>query len=298
MHKLPINNLINGIAADYLNINDRAIHYGDGLFETILCTGNKLLYWQQHYQRLQLSAEKLSLSCPHEQLLLNDIRQLIEQNKNSDKHACAVKIILTRGAGERGYRFTRKRVTNVCNENRLVMISALESNYSSLLSDKLLSGELYLCEQQVSINESLAGLKHLNRLENVLARNEWNKVADDMYIDGLMVNAKRHVIEGTMSNLFAVKDSQLFTPDLAQSGVKGIMRDVIIALAKKNNIKVSIINASIDDLFDMDELFISNSLIGIKSVTKFSDCLYKDHSITNTIFNDLLKTKSDYVQYI
>jgi len=286
--------MINGVAVDYLNINDRIIHYGDGLFETILCSNNKLFYWKQHYQRLQLSSIKLKISCPDEQLLLNDINALIAGNKNSASDSCVIKIIVSRGAGERGY-----KISKAMNANRLVLLSAIEADYSSLLSSRLLKGELYLCEQQVSINESLAGLKHLNRLENVLARNEWNNaVADKTIVDGLMINANQHVIEGTMSNLFAVKDNQLLTPDLTQSGVKGIMRDEIINIANKMDIKVSIVNMSIDELLVMDELFITNSLIGMKSINKLLDSQYKEVNVTKSIFEKLLKTKDAYVQVI
>jgi len=286
--------MINGVAVDYLNINDRIIHYGDGLFETILCSNNKLFYWKQHYQRIQLSSIKLKISCPDEQLLLNDINALIAGNKNSASDSCVIKIIVSRGAGERGY-----KISKAMNANRLVLLSAIEADYSSLLSSRLLKGELYLCEQQVSINESLAGLKHLNRLENVLARNEWNNaVADKTIVDGLMINANQHVIEGTMSNLFAVKDNQLLTPDLTQSGVKGIMRDEIINIANKMDIKVSIVNMSIDELLVMDELFITNSLIGMKSINKLLDSQYKEADVTKLIFENMLKTKDDYVQVI
>ncbi len=295
--------MINGVTTDYLNINDRAIHYGDGLFETILCSNNKLFYWKQHYQRLQLSSKKLKINCPDEQLLLGDIKTLLATNVNSAseisaKNSYAIKIIVSRGTGERGYKISKSK-----NENRLVFLSAIEADYSSLLSSRLLMGDLYLCEQQVSINESLAGLKHLNRLENVLARNEWgyNKqshAVNNKIIDGLMINANQHVIEGTMSNLFAVKDNQLLTPDLTQSGVKGIMRDEIINIANKMDIKVSIVNMSIDELLVMDELFITNSLIGMKSINKLIDTQYKEVNVTKLIFEELLKTKDDYVQVV
>ena len=295
--------MINGVATDYLNINDRAIHYGDGLFETILCSDNKLFYWKQHYQRLQLSSEKLKISCPEEQLLLNDINALIAANGISARESSAsessvnnhyvIKIIVSRGTGERGYKFSKTIKTN-----RLVFLSAIEADYSSLLSSRLLTGGLCLCKQQVSINENLAGLKHLNRLENVLARNEWNNNKDENIIDGLMLNANQHLIEGSMSNLFAVKDNQLFTPDLTQSGVKGIMRDEIINIANKMDIKLSIVNMSIDELLVMDELFITNSLIAMKSVNKLIDTQYKEANVTKFIFEKLLKTKDDYVQVI
>ena len=299
MNKLPHNSLINGITTDYLTINDRSIHYGDGLFETLLCNNNKLYYWPQHFQRLQTSAERLKIACPQEQVLLDDITKLLDTNNSGPKSesisgaACAIKIIVSRGAGERGYKFSKNTTSN-----RFVLLSALETDYSSFLSHQLLSGELFICKQQVSINENLAGIKHLNRLENVLARNEWNDNAKNNFIDGLMLNANQHVIEGTMSNLFAIKDKQLFTPDLGLSGVNGIMREIIIDLASKNNIKTSVDNFTIETLLSMDELFISNSLIAMKAVTKLRDSLYNDQQVTTMIFDELLTTKEENAQAV
>jgi len=292
MNGPDINSMINGVVTDYLNINDRAIHYGDGLFETILCSNKKIYYWKQHYQRLLLSSKKLKICCPDEQLLLDDISSLMSVNNAAANSSLALKIIVTRGAGERGYKFS-KGIT----ANRIVLLSSIEQAYSSLLSSRLLTGELVLCQQQVSINQNLAGIKHLNRLENVLARNEWHD-ADNTVIDGLMLNADQHVIEGSMSNLFAVKNNQLFTPLLTQSGVNGIMRDAVIDIAQQAGIAVSAVNISLDELQAMDELFISNSLIGIKSVSKFIDRRYGQADVTKLIFQKLLETKNDYVQVI
>ncbi len=291
MNTTPVNSLINGISSDYVDINDRSIHYGDGLFETILCEDNKLYFWQQHFQRLQTSARQLKLSCPQEQLLLDDISKLLENNKPGV--ACIIKVIVSRGTGERGYKFSKNATAS-----RFVLRSAIETGHSSLLSQQLLDGELFICKQQVSINADLAGIKHLNRLENVLARNEWQDRAKNNIIDGLMLNANHHVIEGTMSNLFAIKDRRLFTPDLVLSGVKGVMRDVIIALANKNNIDVVLTDMKLDELFTMDELFISNSLIGMKSVTKLGDVTYNKQEITDMIFDALLTTKENYAQAV
>jgi len=294
-----MNSLINGVAADYLTINDRAIHYGDGVFETILCHNNHLFYWHQHYQRLLKSANKLQLACADEQTLLDDIACLLTINKQVDSATFVLKVILTRGSSERGYAFEKNTAIN-----RLVLISTIDSNYSSLLTGELSTGELFVCKQQISINESLAGLKHLNRLENVLARNEWSTTAgaginmnnSNNIADGLMLNANQHVIEGTMSNLFAVKDNQLFTPDLSQSGVNGIMRDVIINLAENNNIRLSIVNIKLDELLAMDALFISNSLIGMKSINKLSSSQYHESTLINRIFKMLLNTRDNYAQ--
>ena len=237
----------------------------------------------------------MKIVCPQEQLLLDDIAKLLDKNESgsNSEAACAIKIIISRGAGERGYQFSKNTAAS-----RIVLLSAVEAGHSSLLSNQLLSGELFICKQQVSINENLAGIKHLNRLENVLARNEWNDKAKNNVIDGLMLNANQHVIEGTMSNLFAIKDKQLFTPCLSLSGINGIMRGVIIELTDKSNIKTSSINLTLDDLSSMDELFISNSLIAMKAVTKLGDSVYKDQAVTNMIFTELLNDKESYAQAV
>ncbi len=315
-NKVQVNCLINGVATDYLTISDRAIHYGDGIFETILCHNNILFYWHQHYQRLLTSAKKLQIACADEQTFLDDIRCLLSKNKQNNNETFVLKIILTRGSSERGYVF-EKNITNTTRvfaknisskpgiftknitSNRLVILSTLDFNYSSLLTGKLSTGELFVCKQQVSINESLAGLKHLNRLENVMARNEWSAAGSDKnnkIADGLMLNANQHVIEGSMSNLFAIKDNQLFTPELSQSGVNGVMRDVIINLLEKNKIQLSIVNINMDELLAMDAIFISNSLIGMKSINKIAMIQYHDNSLLNRIFKLLLNTRDAYAQ--
>lgn len=299
MNNPSIHNLINGVAADFISVNDRSIHYGDGLFETILFHADKLYYWKQHYQRLQESCHKLRLKCPDEQLLLDDIKRLSVKNNFSDKTSAAIKIIISRGTGERGYRFKPAAV----NENRIVSFTAINTEYSSLLSARLLTGTLCVCKQQLSINADLAGIKHLNRLENVLARNEWQETAaghnsNHDIIDGLMLNANRHVIEGTMSNLFAVKNNQLFTPGLTLSGINGIMRNMIITLAANNNIALNQLDLGLDELLAMDEVFITNSLIGIKSVNKIEQSVIRANTVSQQLFNALLETKNDYAQTV
>ena len=292
MQKPDVTTLINGVATDHIKIDDRSIHYGDGLFETILCDGNDLFYWPQHYHRLQSSAQKLKIACPDEQVLLDDIAKLLENNKveiNVSGPRCAIKIVISRGAGERGYKFSKN-----ISANRFALFSTIESEHSSLLSGKLITGDLYVCQQQASINEDIAGLKHLNRLENVMARSEWNTE----YIDGLMLNANNNVIEGTMSNLFAVRDKQLLTPDLKLSGVNGVMREAVIRIAADNNIKLSVNDLTLDDLENMDELFITNSLIGMKSVNKLNNWQCDDHDVSDKLFAALLKDMDKNVRAV
>jgi len=283
--------LINGVATDYLSVDDRAIHYGDGLFETILYQNRQLYFWPQHYLRLKQSADKIKLTCPDESSLLGDIENLLSEVE--DEHAYAIKIIITRGSGQRGYQFPKKPTVT-----RVITISPIEIDYSSILSRKLLSGDLAICEQQVSINENLAGLKHLNRLENVLARNESSIINNSNIVDGLMINANQHVIECTMSNIFFVKDKILYTPKLNLSGVQGVMRDAIIATAINKNIDVSISDMTTEMIKGMDEAFITNSLIGMKVVNHLADTSFTRQNVTEDIFNTLLENKDSYVQVI
>lgn len=267
--------LINGVEAEYIRVYDRGLQYGDGLFETILCHHRSLYYWPQHYQRLQQSAEKLKLDCPPQNLLLDEINQLLSGSNSSS----AVKIILTRGNSERGYAFTDSQAGR-----RILLCSELPSDYSALIAGKLDEGRLFVCRTQASINETLAGLKHLNRLENVIARNEFG----DDCMDGLMLNADNHVVEGCMSNLFAIKGNEVFTPDVARSGVNGIMRGRIMAIIEQLDYPLHIRAMTLTEVVNMDTLFITNSLIGMRAVTAVAEKDFPTSELTRQIFKALL----------
>ncbi len=98
----------------------------------------------------------------------------------------------------------------------------------------------------------------MNRLEQVLARNEWN---DDQIHEGLMLDQTDCIVEGTMSNLFLVKDGILHTPTLDRCGVAGIMRSLVIECANQNGSSVNVTRLSIKDIGEADELFVTNSII-------------------------------------
>ena len=275
--------LVNGVPTDYVSVQERGLQYGDGLFETIACEENGLQFWSAHFSRLQNGAKKLGLVCPPESVLLEDIKRLlttVSNNHVADNHApnnpipnnYVVKIILTRGCSQRGYRMVDKNQLT-----RIVQVSAGIAERFFSKGEPLQHQEegkipapkmavLGICEQKISINPSLAGIKHLNRLENVLARNEWR----DEYTEGLMLDANGYVIEGTMSNVFGIRDHHLFTPALDNSGIAGIIRANIIESAIAEGIKLEINKFSLDDIYTMDEIFICNSLMEIMPVSKIS----------------------------
>jgi 4-amino-4-deoxychorismate lyase len=111
----------------------------------------------------------------------------------------------------------------------------------------------------------LAGIKHLNRLENVLARAEWNSPE---FAEGLLLDPYGHVVEGTMCNLFLVRDGVVCTPDLAGSGVAGVQRARVLAGAPELGYEVRVAQFSMADVFSSDEIFLVNSVIGLWPVRK------------------------------
>ncbi len=252
------NCLINGIASDYISVQNRALHYGDGVFETIACENHKLAFWAAHYQRLQHGAQVLGIDCPEEALWLQDIRSLCARQQQLSANG-VVKLILSRGCSERGY-----LAPATVSPTRIVLFSpGLAPRYfSAVKQDTSKAAALCVCQQTVSINPPLAGIKHLNRLENVLARNEWQQ----QYTEGLMLDANDRVIEGTMSNIFAFKGASLLTPALNDSGVAGIIRANILCVAEQNRLPVQITDLSLAAIFAMDELFICNSVLELLPV--------------------------------
>lgn len=256
--------LINGVETRHVDAQDRGLQYGDGLFETIAITKNKPIFWDRHYRRLARGCERLNMACADQGLLLSEMMLVSEMQQQ-----CVVKITLTRGvargAGDRGYRF---------NANKADSSTRIVARYPWHVypSDNTQSGiKMRLCQLRLGINPQLAGIKHLNRLEQVLARNEW---ADNHISEGLLLDHSGNVIEGTMSNLFIVKNSVLLTPDLSGCGVEGIMREVIIDIAKTNSIPVEISNIKLTEVYDADEVFVCNSLFKLWPVRQLEHRKY------------------------
>ncbi|MGH8561871.1 MAG: aminodeoxychorismate lyase, partial [Nevskiales bacterium] len=124
--------------------------------------------------------------------------------------------------------------------------------------------QVRICETRLAQNPRLAGIKHLNRLEQVLARAEWSNAA---IAEGLMLDTDNRLIEGVSSNLFLVRDSKLLTPDLSRCGIAGVMREMILEAAPAYTKAVQVQDLSMTDLLAADECFVCNSIIGIWPVT-------------------------------
>ena len=199
--------LVDGRGEGLIDPLDRGLHYGDGLFETIAIAGGRPRFLDWHLERLSEGARRLGMAAPAAAVLRAEIAEA------SLGSQCVVKVLLTRGSGERGYRAPRHPAP------RRIVFG---------LDGPLFAGQAAVtgvrvgwCRTRLGRNPVLAGLKHLNRLEQVLARSEWDDGAMD---EGLMQDEHGLVISATQSNLFARLDGRWVTPRLDQCGVAGVMR--------------------------------------------------------------------------
>lgn len=261
--------LINGQIQNTISVSDRGLAYGDGLFETILVHNSQPVFYSQHLGRLIAGCQRLGLSSDKlESELDSDLKELLCQNK---AEFSVLKILITRGVGKRGYFPDPETVPT-----RVVSMSP----YTPAAEKESKGIRVRWCETPVSSNPALAGMKHLNRLENVLARAEWS---DPDISEGLMMDVDGQVIEGTMSNLFFIKDGVLCTPDLSRSGVNGIIRQQLIDIAKRENLTVQIGFFNPKDVSHADEIFVCNSLINIWPVLILGDHQFPLGSVTQEL---------------
>ncbi|MFP5505335.1 MAG: aminodeoxychorismate lyase [Gammaproteobacteria bacterium] len=244
---MTITCLINGEPGAHVPADDRGLHYGDGLFETLTVRDGVCEFWDRHMQRLCAGCERLGIPPPSPELLRAEAAQLVGAAGRG-----VLKIIVTRGRGGRGYQPPQQ-----VEPMRLLRIFEAPAHPAHHAEEGV---RVRLCTQRLGWNAALAGIKHLNRLEQVLARMEWD---DPDIAEGLMSDQAGNVIEGTFTNLFAIFDGHLFTPALNRCGVAGIMRGVIMELAATEASGCAVRDIPQAELLDADGLFLSNSVLGL-----------------------------------
>jgi len=269
-NQASIQALINGASASALSLLDRGLHYGDGVFRTLPVLGGIPQRWGLHYQKLQADCDALNINCPNAQSLLQDIQTLFAHGDG------VAKIIITRGESARGYAY----VADI-QANRIVLKSALPQYPKNHLTDGV---KLHLCQLRLAHQPKLAGIKHLNRLENVLARSEWR---DNSIVDGLLLDPNDLVIECTMSNIFAKFGNRLVTPLLNQCGVSGVTRERLIANGNRLSLVVTEENLPLTQLMQADEIVICNSLFGVWQVVELNGHTWPKLSLADNL-NTLL----------
>lgn len=247
--------LVNGQTNGAVNPADRGLAYGDGVFRTCLLRAGRAVCWARHYRKLQADCDAIGLPCPPSHTLLAELTIAA-----SGLPEAAGKIIVTRGEGPRGYAAPASPLPT-----RIVSAGPLPSYPAGHREQGV---NVRRCRLRLAIQPRLAGVKHLNRLENVIARAEW---ADDTVAEGLLLDAEGHVIEGIATNIFAVRKGVLQTPDLSRCGVSGVTRERIIDAAVRDRVPLRVVDLSWDDLLGADEVVLVNSLIGAWRVRSLAD---------------------------
>jgi 4-amino-4-deoxychorismate lyase len=248
--------LVNGARSSSVEVLDRGLQYGDGVFRTLKVVAGEVRWWEDQYRKLAEDCAALAIPCPDKQALGGEVRKIA-----AGPGVGVVKIIVTRGAGQRGY-----AIPAAAAASRIVMGFSGGGNETREV-------RVRWCDLRLSVQPRLAGIKHLNRLENVLARSEWS---DPEIAEGLLLDEAGHVICGTMSNLFLHEQGRLVTPDLCGSGVAGVARGRIIRAAGRHARQVRVEQCSRERLLAADGLFLCNSLIGVWRVAELENRHWPD----------------------
>ena len=264
--------LINGKEqSPTISVFDRGLQYGDGLFETMAVLNGKAEFLLPHLERLQQGCQRLGFPL----IVIPQLIQEIESFLVGSSRA-VLKLLLTRGIGGRGYLPPTRAETN-----RILLLYPWPQYDDAHWRHGI---KVQTCATPVSANPVLAGMKHLNRLDNVLARAE---LAEDV-AEGLMLDITgAYLVEGTMSNLFAVRGKILYTPSLAMAGVRGLMRQQIISWAASLKLELQEGRYSPDWFAQAGELFVSNSLIGIWPIRHWKDRTWPVGPVTKQLMSRL-----------
>ncbi|MEQ8231082.1 MAG: aminodeoxychorismate lyase [Gammaproteobacteria bacterium] len=241
--------LIDGEPGESVPASDRGLAYGDGLFETMAVRDGRVLALDAHLERLGRGAARLGLTAPSRAQVLGDLERLA---LDGTSHA-VVKLMVTRGSGGRGYRppavATARRITSSH------PWPATPARDAPRLG--------WICRHPLGTQPALAGIKHLNRLDQVLASAEW---PDPDHVEGLMLDVAGRLVEGTRSNVFLACDGTLVTPALDHAGIAGVVRGAVLDHAAALGITCEVREVSATELDTADEIFITGSVLGICSL--------------------------------
>ena len=270
-----------GAAVTSALLDDRAFQYGDGLFETIAIRHGEPRLWAYHLERLSRGCERLSLRMPEAESLRLELDHALRHSQ-ADRAFCVAKIIVSSGIAQRGY--GRQS-------------SASTSTYTGVFPTAPIPAGSYrdgvntiICTTRLAVASPTAGLKTLNRLEQVLARSEC--LSADVF-EGITLDAEGRVICGTMSNVFLVSDHSIVTPSLARCGVQGVMRRHVVETLREQGLDVEQTDLAERELHAADEVFLSNSQFGVLPVHRCGEREWPVGDVTRKVMAALAEKGID-----
>lgn len=265
--------LIDGRPEDRLPAGDRGLHFGDGVFETMAVDAGRVLCLDRHLARLEHGCARLGIPAPALQALQGECERVCEGVGRA-----VVKILVTRGVGGRGY-----APDPDASPTRIVARYPWPAYRPGIRNE---GAAVRICETRLGRNPRLAGIKHLNRLEQVLARCEDDPLGCD---EGIMLDDRERVVEGISSNVFTVHDGRLRTPEIVECGVAGVVRAVVIEQARAlTGSDAAVGHLGLDELLAADECFLTNSLIGVWPVNAIGDRAMSPGPVTARVQETLI----------
>lgn len=245
-----------------IDIADQLVLYGYGVFETLRVEGDHLEVPERHYERMKRGAEVLELILPEYSVWLTELREIVKREQQLEPYS----LRLTLSGGEGSKAFPSRLIHHI----RPIPYTA--ADYNEGISVCILThprNELSPC----------VSIKSANAIENLLARKEAEKQGSR---EGIWLNTKGHLAEGTVSNLFFVKDEVLYTPALECGCLPGTRRSIVIECARELDIPVREGRFIPNDLDEAEEVFLTNALMGllpvrnVKNRMKLFDSPYPD----------------------
>lgn len=242
---------LNGLPAETLPLADRGLAYGDGLFSTIAVNAGVPVLLEAHIARLQQGCRRLGLAEVDWSSVVTQVQNLIAAQTGP----AVIKLILTRGTGGRGY-----SSRGADRPNLIVGLGEWPHQYRQWRRCGIALG---ISSVRLGLNPLTAGMKHLNRLEQVLIRRDLDAGG---WPDGAVCDIEGKVVETCVANLFWLKEGILYTPSLELAGVEGVMRRQVMQLAGQLGWRCQIGRYPLQALQAADEVFISNALMGVVPV--------------------------------
>jgi 4-amino-4-deoxychorismate lyase len=250
--------LINGVEQNMLPVNDRAVQFGDGCFTTARIREGRVEWLSAHLNRLRANCQTLMIPFAEWETLEQEMAVLAANHAEG-----VLKVTITRGSGGRGYSTAGSQTPT-----RILSVSPAPAHYPHWQQQGI---SLSLSPVRLGRNPALAGIKHLNRLEQVLIRTHLEQTTAD---EALVLDSEGWVTECCAANLFWRAGDTVFTPRLDHAGVNGIMRQHCLSLLAQSRYRVVEVNAREEAVRQADEVVVCNALMPVVPVNQFADARY------------------------
>lgn len=254
---------INGVEQNLISASDRSVQFGDGCFTTARVCDGRVVWLDKHIFRLQQATERLLMPTVNWNALT---QEMVEAGSHTEEGV--LKVIISRGSGGRGYSGATCQ-----HPTRIISLSDYPAQYHSWRERGV---SLALSPVPLARNPLLAGVKHLNRLEQVLIRAHLERTTAD---EALVLDTEGMLVECCAANLFWRRKKVIFTPDLSLSGVDGIMRQHIMSCLNAHGWRIEVVSQPPNVLADADEVMICNALMPLLPVNRADNWVYHSRQL-------------------